>query len=131
VITHARTLMAGTPANIERIATEHRGLVSPSSTPERSVGLKTALVSNSATPEQHGLHSKIKVTAADFCIGSPSGENPMTHVSIEEYVVADRGSGPYAITAGTDGGMWFTMNQANAIGRVGIDGTVTVHPLPN
>jgi hypothetical protein len=34
----------------------------------RYLALETALVSNSATPEQHGLHSKIKLTAADFCI---------------------------------------------------------------
>ena len=32
------------------------------------------------------------------------------------------GAFPYAITVGPDGGMWFTMNQANAIGRIGTDG---------
>ena len=26
--------------------------------------------------------------------------------------------------------MWFTLNQANAIGRITTDGAVTVHPLP-
>lgn len=26
--------------------------------------------------------------------------------------------------------MWFTLNQANAIGRIDMDGAVTLHPLP-
>jgi virginiamycin B lyase len=35
-----------------------------------------------------------------------------------------------AITTGPDGALWFTLNQANAIGRITMQGDVTVYPLP-
>ncbi|WP_194821457.1 hypothetical protein [Micromonospora sp. S-DT3-3-22] len=44
--------------------------------------------------------------------------------------VPSRDGGPYGIASGPDGALWFTMNQANAIGRIDTDGTVTMHPLP-
>jgi virginiamycin B lyase len=34
------------------------------------------------------------------------------------------------ITAGPDGALWFTLNQAHAIGRLGIDGDAAIYPLP-
>ncbi|GAA3427807.1 hypothetical protein ACWDTT_11345 [Streptosporangium sandarakinum] len=30
----------------------------------------------------------------------------MTHLTIEEYAVADRAAGPYAIATGPDGALW-------------------------
>lgn len=37
---------------------------------------------------------------------------------------------PAAITAGVDQAVWFTLNQANAIGRITPSGQITLHPLP-
>ena len=34
------------------------------------------------------------------------------------------------ITTGPDGALWFTLNQAHAIGRFGLGGEATIHPLP-
>ena len=34
------------------------------------------------------------------------------------------------LAAGPDDALWLTLNQANAIARVGLDGEVTLHPLP-
>ncbi len=34
------------------------------------------------------------------------------------------------ITPGPDGALWFTLNQANAIGRIGLDGAVDLRALP-
>ncbi len=31
---------------------------------------------------------------------------------------------------GPDGALWFTLNQANAIGRITVSGQVRLHPLP-
>jgi virginiamycin B lyase len=49
-------------------------------------------------------------------------------VSIEEYAVPDRDSGPYAITTGSDGALGFTMVNANRIGRMDPTGGVTSYP---
>lgn len=40
----------------------------------------------------------------------------MTHVSIEELPVP--GSGPYAITTGQDGALWYTLVRSGQIGRL-------------
>jgi virginiamycin B lyase len=42
----------------------------------------------------------------------------------------DGAAGPYGITKGPDDAPWFTLNQANAIGRITLDGDVALHPLP-
>ncbi len=34
------------------------------------------------------------------------------------------------ITAGPDGALWFTLNQASAIGRIELSGRITLRPLP-
>ncbi|MGH3781135.1 MAG: virginiamycin B lyase family protein [Pseudonocardiaceae bacterium] len=34
------------------------------------------------------------------------------------------------ITTGPDGALWFTLNQAHAVGRLSIDGEATIYPLP-
>jgi len=45
----------------------------------------------------------------------------MTPVSIQEYVVADGASGPYAITTGPDSALWFTMEVVEETGPDGND----------
>lgn len=54
----------------------------------------------------------------------------MTQMSIEEHHAADSGAGPYAITTGPDGALWFTEQGGNRVGSITPDGTVTVHDLP-
>src|SRR6478752_10127288 len=39
-------------------------------------------------------------------------------VFIEEFAVAEAGSGPYSLTGGPDGALWFTMVQGGSIGRL-------------
>ncbi|MEO3787263.1 hypothetical protein ABGB12_28385 [Actinocorallia sp. B10E7] len=54
----------------------------------------------------------------------------MTNVSIDEYAVTGRDGGPYAVTSGPDGALWFTEYRSHRIGRVTTDGTATEFPLP-
>lgn len=56
---------------------------------------------------------------------SAAGEN--AEVSVEEYPVP--GAGPYAITTGPDGALWFTLVHSGQIGRLVPGGTPTVHDL--
>ena len=53
----------------------------------------------------------------------------MTAVVIREYVVADAGSGPYDVTTGPDGALWFTMVHSGEIGRLLPGGGPTRHQL--
>lgn len=39
-------------------------------------------------------------------------------------------AGPYGVSAGPDGGLWFTVDKA-PIGRITPDGDITEFPLPN
>ena len=40
------------------------------------------------------------------------------------------GSGPFGITAGSDGALWFTLIRGDAIGRITTSGGLTLFPLP-
>jgi virginiamycin B lyase len=40
------------------------------------------------------------------------------------------GAGPYGITAGPDGALWFTLIRGDAIGRITTTGALTFFPLP-
>jgi hypothetical protein len=42
-----------------------------------------------------------------------------------------QGTFPSMITTGPDEALWFTLNQAGAIGRIGLDGKVMLHRLPS
>jgi virginiamycin B lyase len=44
--------------------------------------------------------------------------------------VAVPGGTPSMITAGPDGALWFTLNGANAIGRLEPSGNMTIRPVP-
>ena len=50
--------------------------------------------------------------------------------AIREIPVANEEAGPYGIVTGPDGALWFTLNQANAIGRITTGGDIVLHPLP-
>ena len=51
-------------------------------------------------------------------------------IKIEEYELPHIDSGPYRITRGKDGALWFTQHKANQIGRMTVDGKVTHIDLP-
>ena len=51
-------------------------------------------------------------------------------ISIEEYELPHIDSGPYGITTGKDGALWFTQHKANQIGRMTVDGILTHIDLP-
>ncbi len=51
-------------------------------------------------------------------------------VKIEEYELLDIDSGPYGITTGKDGALWFTQHKANQIGRMTVNGEVTHFVIP-
>jgi virginiamycin B lyase len=51
--------------------------------------------------------------------------------SIQEYTVADAAAGPYALTWGPDGAVWFVEITAGQIGRITPDGTVVEFALPD
>ncbi len=42
----------------------------------------------------------------------------VTQVSIEEHMVADHTAGPYSLTTGPDGALWFTLVHSGRIGRL-------------
>jgi virginiamycin B lyase len=50
--------------------------------------------------------------------------------SIRLVAVGATGSGSYALTTGPDDALWFTLNQADAIGRISTAGEAAIHPLP-
>ena len=45
----------------------------------------------------------------------------LTRVSVAEFVVSGDGAGPYGITAGPDGALWFTLVHAGRIGLLPVD----------
>ncbi|MCV9887964.1 virginiamycin B lyase family protein [Metabacillus halosaccharovorans] len=51
-------------------------------------------------------------------------------IKIEEYELLDIDSGPYGITIGNDGALWFTQHKANQIGRMTVNGEVTTLVVP-
>ncbi|HEX4224185.1 MAG TPA: virginiamycin B lyase, partial [Pseudonocardiaceae bacterium] len=50
-------------------------------------------------------------------------------MTFNQFEVPDAGSGPYAITVGPDGALWFTLVHSGGIGRSTPAGDLTVHPL--
>ncbi len=50
--------------------------------------------------------------------------------AVEQYPVTTANAVPYGITAGPDGNLWFTENNANKIGRITPAGDVTEYDLP-
>lgn len=55
--------------------------------------------------------------------------SPDLTVSIEELPVSGRDAGPYGITTGPDGALWFTMVHHGRIGRMTPGGELTSHQL--
>lgn len=50
-------------------------------------------------------------------------------VKFHEYMIPNLNSGPYGITAGRDGAIWFTEQKGNRIGRITTDGFITEYPI--
>jgi serine/threonine protein kinase/sugar lactone lactonase YvrE len=50
--------------------------------------------------------------------------------SITEFPVPTSGSGPWGITAGPGGNLWFAEYNGNKIGRISPSGTITEFPVP-
>ena len=50
---------------------------------------------------------------------------------MDEFPLPTANAGPFGITAGPDGAMWFTELLANRIGRIDSDGNVSEYPLPS
>ncbi|MFD5583591.1 hypothetical protein ACFWII_07270 [Streptomyces sp. NPDC127063] len=48
-------------------------------------------------------------------------------ISLDEHPVPDRDAGPYALTTGSAGALWFT---ETATDRITVDGHVNEYPLP-
>ncbi|MFC4496482.1 virginiamycin B lyase [Streptomyces ovatisporus] len=57
----------------------------------------------------------------------PGRERPYT---LEEFPLPVSDGCPAGIAAGTDGGLWFALSRADAVGRIDPGGTVAVHRLP-
>jgi virginiamycin B lyase len=56
--------------------------------------------------------------------------NPASPGNVAVFCAGQANSGPAAITAGHDGALWFTLVGGNEIGRIGLDGSVILFPLP-
>ncbi|MET7802494.1 virginiamycin B lyase family protein, partial [Streptomyces decoyicus] len=50
-------------------------------------------------------------------------------VFIEEFTLVGSNSGPYALTTGPDGALWFTLVHSGGIGRLVPGGVLTHHQL--
>ncbi|PGD61974.1 Virginiamycin B lyase, partial [Bacillus toyonensis] len=51
-------------------------------------------------------------------------------ITIQEYVVNEIDSGPYGITVGKDGALWFTEQKGNRISRINANGEINSFPIP-
>ena len=49
---------------------------------------------------------------------------------VTSYTVPTSSSQPWGITAGPDGALWFTENNANEVGRLTTGGAFTEYPIP-
>jgi streptogramin lyase len=59
-----------------------------------------------------------------------AGCRPAAAQSFTEFSIPTAKSGPFGITAGPDGALWFAENNANKIGRITVAGVVTEFPIP-
>lgn len=51
-------------------------------------------------------------------------------VTIREYSIFGADSGPYQITVGLDGALWFTEQKGNRIGRISLNGEIDGFHVP-
>jgi len=71
------------------------------------------------------------LTLLSCAVGTDSIGRISTSGVVTEYPLKTLGAGPFAITKGPDGALWFTENQAGQIGRITTDGRITEYALPN
>lgn len=50
--------------------------------------------------------------------------------TIREYAIAGSDAGPYGITTGKDGALWYTEQKGNRIGRITGKGEMKSFPIP-
>ena len=82
-----------------------------------------------------GLSDSYTVTATDQVVpGNTVSTYALTAVTdmsgMNEYALPTPGSGPFGITSGPDGNLWFTEAGMNQIGRITPGGVVTEFPIP-
>ena len=76
------------------------------------------------------LVGAIAAVVALFGLGAVPASAALTP-TVTDYPTDSALSGPFAIAAGPDGALWFTELNAREIGRMTVDGTLTMHaPLP-
>ena len=71
----------------------------------------------------------VGVFAAGVAVPSVAGATGTTTGTVTEYPVTTASAGPYGITAGPDGNLWFAEASGNNLGRITPGGTVTEFPL--
>jgi streptogramin lyase len=59
-----------------------------------------------------------------------AGHGPAVAQNVTEFPLPTANSGPFDITTGPDGALWFTEGGANNIGRMTTAGAVTEFPIP-
>jgi streptogramin lyase len=85
--------------------------------------------------ENMGKH-KTFLTRAGFYITSllfasfAVAPSALAAVSITEFPVPTTFSGPFQITLGPDGNLWFTEDIAGNIGKITPSGAITEYPIP-
>jgi virginiamycin B lyase len=71
------------------------------------------------------------ILAASVCLAVLASASPaVARTRWKEFSVPTPASGPYGITAGPDGNVWFTEAFASKIGRITPAGAFTEFPLP-
>src|SRR6266536_966035 len=78
-------------------------------------------------------HLTALITALIACVGLLSLSSAPAWAAagtITEFSTPTANSGPFGITAGPDGNLWFTETATNKIGRITTAGGITEVPLP-
>ncbi len=88
---------------------------------------------NGYVTRKRGASPRVALVGLAVALALASGLPAATAAAgdVIEHSIPTAASLPQGIVAGADGGLWFTERTANAIGRVGLDGTFTEFPLPN
>ena len=78
-------------------------------------------------------HLTALITALIACVGLLSLSSAPAWAAagtITEFSTPTANSGPFGITAGPDGNLWFTEKATNLIGRITTSGKITEFPTP-
>jgi streptogramin lyase len=106
-----------------------RSVTPPAVRPDAMIAAKPAKPGASRRFVLLGLAGLVIVALASGIVwftahqASPAG-------SITKFPLPTANSGPYGITGGPDGNLWFTENGSSKIGRITTSGSITEFPLP-